>query len=67
MLHICLFFSGKYEDSWKYNFLGLKPSVSVPNHVKLYVLLEVKSPEPPGGGQDDYTRAPPSGNTEFKE
>ena len=59
-------YSNKYEDTWKCNFLGLKPAVVVPAHVKLYIALEIKDPElPPTIGELDYAVPPPSDTNEF--
>ena len=33
--------SDTYIDSWRCNFLGLKPGVEIPKHVELYVALDV--------------------------
>ncbi|XP_041363067.1 folliculin-like [Gigantopelta aegis] len=39
-------YSSKYEESWRCNFLGLKPGIMVPKHVmssEMFVLVEVKT------------------------
>lgn len=58
-----IYYSSKYEDSWKCNFLGLKPNTVVPSHIKDYVVLDIKSPDSMTSSSGDYTLPPPSGTT----
>ena len=61
-----IYYSSKYEDTWKCNFLGLKPAVIVPSHVKLFVILEIKDPElVTNSGEMDSALPPPADTNEF--